>query len=186
MVPQAVFPLPPVCCALPDSLRSCPCSCSCARRNSLWLPTSFAQARCAELVEEAQARKTYSEPYPLADKKLNKRFKQGLVRLVDALLEKVKHEIVFDQVMLPWFAEWMTIMAYSSHRGMRHTGTEVGMAMMVKLTSLQVGGFPPKRVLPCFFLWRPSSSSGSVTMCHVHPHVCVCAARRSKFSLQRR
>ena len=118
----------------------------------------------------------------MADKKLNKRFKHGLVRLVDALLEKVKHEIVFDQVMLPWFAEWMTIMAYSSHRGMRHTGTEVGMAMMVKLTSLQVGCFPQA----CFtvFLWWLSSVCGSVTMCHVHAH--VRAARRSKFSLRRR
>ena len=56
------------------------------------------EARCAEVVEEAQARKSYLEPYPLADRKTGKRFKQALTRLVEALLEKIKHEVVYDQV----------------------------------------------------------------------------------------
>ena len=96
------------------------------------------EARCAELIEEAAQRKSYLEPYPLVDKKTGKKFKAGLNKVIEQLLEKIKHEILFDQVLLPWLVEWMTILSLSPHRGVRHTGVEVGMTMMCKLASLQV------------------------------------------------
>jgi hypothetical protein len=40
-----------------------------------------------------------------AGTKLTKAFKHGLGKLVETLLEKVKHEILFDEVLMPWLLE---------------------------------------------------------------------------------
>jgi cohesin complex subunit SA-1/2 len=61
-----------------------------------------------------------------------------LIRLTEQLLEKVKHEILFDEVLLPWLIEWVTIMTTSQHRGTRHTGTEAAMTVMGTLATLVV------------------------------------------------
>ena len=39
-------------------------------------------------------------------------------------------------MMLPWTVWWLTVMSNSSHRGLRHTGTEVAMTLMVQLTEV--------------------------------------------------
>ena len=56
------------------------------------------ESRCAELIEEALSRSSYIEPYPIADRKTGKKFKMRLVHVVDTLLEKIQHEILYDQV----------------------------------------------------------------------------------------
>ena len=43
--------------------------------------------------------KSYIEPYPLADRKTGKKDRLRLRRLVETLLEKVQHEILYDQVV---------------------------------------------------------------------------------------
>ena len=51
---------------------------------------------------------------------------------------QVKHEILYDEVLLPWAIEWVATMSLSAHRGMRHTATEAAMAMMSTLSALKV------------------------------------------------
>ena len=53
-----------------------------------------------------------------------------------ALIEKMKHEILFDNVLLPWCVEWLNIMSNNTHRGIRHTGTEAAIGLMVQLAGL--------------------------------------------------
>jgi hypothetical protein len=93
---------------------------------------------CQQLVDEAFEQLSYIEPYPLADKKNGKKFKLGLLRLVENLLGKVQHEILYDQVFLPWLIEWASIMTTMKHRGVRHTGTEVGMIVLLRLSDMLV------------------------------------------------
>lgn len=91
---------------------------------------------CARLTQNGDP--TFLEPYPLADKKTGKKFRACLLRLWGLLIEKAKHEVVFDQMLIPWCIEWLCIVSASNHRGMRHTGTEVAMSLMVSLTELFV------------------------------------------------
>ena len=37
-------------------------------------------------------------------------------------LPQVKHEILFDEVLMPWLIEWLMICSQSHHRGVRHLG----------------------------------------------------------------
>ena len=48
------------------------------------------------LITAASDNGWYVEPYPLSDKKLTKAFKRGLWKLMETLLEKVKHEMASD------------------------------------------------------------------------------------------
>ena len=91
---------------------------------------------CARLAQNGH--QAFTEPYPLADKKTGRKFRVGLLRLWGLLIEKAKHEVIFDQTLIPWCIEWLCIISGSNHRGMRHTGTEVAMSLMVKLTELIV------------------------------------------------
>ena len=43
------------------------------------------------------------------------------------------------QVLLPWMIEWVGIMTNQNHRGMRHTASEVAMAMISKLAEIKSG-----------------------------------------------
>lgn len=95
-------------------------------------------AACERMVETARDAGAYVEPYPLADKKTGKKHRAGVIGLWRALIDKTKHEEAFDNVLLPWCIEWLCIMSSSTHRGLRHTGTEVAMALMVRLTELLV------------------------------------------------
>jgi hypothetical protein len=93
---------------------------------------------CEQMVETARDAGAYVEPYPLADKKTGKKHRAGVIGLWRALIDKTKNEEAFDNVLLPWCIEWQCIMSSSMHRGLRHTGTEVAMALMVRLTELLV------------------------------------------------
>ena len=103
------------------------------------LDALLTEQNCQDLVDEANERKAYREPYPLAEKKgaAHKRYRQLLTQLYTSLLDKVKHEILYDDVLLPWLVEWLTIVTQSGHRGLRHTGTELAMGVMVHLCELQ-------------------------------------------------
>ena len=43
-----------------------------------------------------------------------------------------------DPVLVGRLSQWLTVLSTASHRGLRHTGTEVAMALMVQLTELLV------------------------------------------------
>ena len=78
------------------------------------------------LVTTASDNGGYVEPNPLSDKKLTKAFKRGLRKLMETLLEKVKHKILFDGVLMPWLLEWLTICSQvhaSAEHGAQH-GTQ--------------------------------------------------------------
>ena len=98
---------------------------------------------------------TYREPYPLAEKKNGgaRRVKALLTQLTDKLLDKVQHELLYDEVLLPWMIEWVGIMTNQSHRGMRHTASEVAMTMISKLAEIKSGVAQKVRApslrLPC-------------------------------------
>ena len=69
-------------------------------------------------------------------------FTFGHIALFIVMLSLVLYSLctlssVPPQVLLPWLIEWITVMSLSPHRGIRHTGTEIGMAMLIKLTCLQ-------------------------------------------------
>ena len=61
-----------------------------------------------------------------------------MLRVFRALVETTKHEVLYDQVLLPWTVEWLMITASSNHRGMRHTSTEIAMALLVHLVNLRI------------------------------------------------
>ena len=46
-------------------------------------------------------------------------FKRTVLKIIEQLLEKVKHELLYDEVLLPWLIEWAEIMSRSAHRGVR-------------------------------------------------------------------
>ena len=78
------------------------------------------------LITAASDNGWYVEPYPLSDKKLTKAFKRGLWKLMETLLEKVKQEILFDKVLMPWLLEWLMICSEvhaSAQHGAQH-GTQ--------------------------------------------------------------
>lgn len=102
------------------------------------LEALITDAACERMVETARDAGEFVEPYPLADKKTGKKHRQGLLGLWRALVDKTKHEVAFDNTLLPWCIEWLCIMSSSAHRGLRHTGTEVAMALMVRLAELLV------------------------------------------------
>ena len=89
-----------------------------------------------ELVDVAQQQQTFQEPYPFADKKAGKKSKTTVLVLWRSLLDKIKHEVLYDEVLLGHVADMLSIMACTTHRGVRHTGVEIAMATMFKLAEL--------------------------------------------------
>ena len=102
------------------------------------LEAIITDAACERMVELARDAGTYLEPYPLADKKVGKKHRQGLNGMWRNLIDKIKHEVAYDNILLPWCIEWLCIMCSSAHRGLRHTGTEVAMTLMTRLTELLI------------------------------------------------
>jgi len=74
----------------------------------------------------------------LADKKTGKKCKQAIITLWRTLVEKVKHEVIYDGLFLTSVVAMLQIMAASGHRGVRHTSTELGMETLSKLIELLV------------------------------------------------
>jgi hypothetical protein len=97
------------------------------------------------LVTAASDNGWYVEPYPLSDKKLTKAFKRGLWKLMETLLEKVKHEILFDKVLMPWLLEWLMICSQvhaSAQHGAQH-GTQPLCACRNRVPMLMLAVQPP-------------------------------------------
>ena len=86
----------------------------------------------------AKKKATFQEPYPLADKKTGKKCKQAIITLWRTLVEKIKHEVIYDGLFLTSVVAMLQIMAASGHRGVRHTSTELGMETLSKLVELLV------------------------------------------------
>lgn len=112
---------------------------------SLEAPNPTVRARSDELFTEetmqacvATALKngTYQFPHPIADKKTGKRYKAGLFKVLTTLVDKIKHEILFDEKLMPCFMEWLIIGSLSSARCIRHTGCEMAMELMVHLAGI--------------------------------------------------
>ena len=74
----------------------------------------------------------------MADKKTGKKCKQAIITLWRTLVEKIKHEVVYDGLFLTSVVAMLQIMAASGHRGVRHTSTELGMETLSKLVELLV------------------------------------------------
>ena len=89
-----------------------------------------------ELIDIARQQQTFQEPYPFVDKKNGKKSKTTVLVLWRSLLDKIKHEALYDDVLLGHVADMLSIMACTTHRGIRHTGVEIAMATMLKLAEL--------------------------------------------------
>ena len=89
-----------------------------------------------QLVDDAGARGPgfYIEPYPISDKKSGKRYRQGLLSVWEALIKKIRYDLLCDRTLVPWVAEHLCIASNSNHRGVRHTHTEVAMQLMVQVS----------------------------------------------------
>lgn len=81
---------------------------------------------------------TYQEPYPMADKKTGKKCRQAIITLWRTLLEKLKHEVIYDDVFLVNVVNMISIMSGFNHRGVRHTAAELGLETMIKLVEVEV------------------------------------------------
>ena len=55
-----------------------------------------------------------------AGTELTKAFKHGLWKLMETLLDKVKHEILFDEVLMPRLLEWFEICRKEVHASAQH------------------------------------------------------------------
>ena len=90
----------------------------------------FTDTKLKALIATAEANGTHEDPYPFVDKKMGRRYKAATVRVLTTLLGKVKHELFFDERLVPWLLEWLMMMSMSSHRAVRHTGCELSMALL--------------------------------------------------------
>ena len=79
----------------------------------------FSEDKLEQMLHLASEKKFYVEPYPLADKKIGKRFKLGLGKVMSILIEKLKHEILYDGTFMPWFLEWIMICSQVCMRCLR-------------------------------------------------------------------
>eukprot|EP00900_Chrysochromulina_parva_P000429 jgi/Chrpa1/10387/Chrysochromulina_OHIO_Genome00018835-RA len=71
-----------------------------------------------------------------AGTELTKAFKHGLWKLMETLLDKVKHEILFDEVLMPRLLEWFEICRQEYNQGMQHITVEFAMAAFERLAHI--------------------------------------------------
>jgi hypothetical protein len=103
-----------------------------------------------------------------AGTELTKAFKHGLWKLMETLLDKVKHEILFDEVLMPRLLEWFVICRQEVHasaqHGAQHDTRPLCACAPLRLPQLREHAHARSTTRACntspsSLRWRPSSGS---------------------------